>query len=114
MTMLLIVWMEKLLYQFCTRCRLLRLFTTSVTFEINKLQQIQDVSTTWFESMPGSHDFDNIRKHHFCTNAFVWQSKRDLHQWLTRDAWLSPKHRLESSGRATKRNQRENTKSQRN
>jgi hypothetical protein len=36
------------------------LFTTSVTFEINKLQQIQNVSTMWFESMPGSQPFNSI------------------------------------------------------
>ena len=43
------------LYRFFTRCLLLMLFTTSLTFEINKLQQIQNASTMWFESMPGSH-----------------------------------------------------------
>jgi hypothetical protein len=43
------------MYRFCTRCLLLMLFATSVTFEINKLQQIQNLSTMWFESMPGSH-----------------------------------------------------------
>jgi hypothetical protein len=46
---------QETLYTFCTKTLLLRLFDDFNDFRINKFRDLKNLSSSWFESMPGSH-----------------------------------------------------------